>query len=100
VTGRLFDYTTGSVVQESLPSSETTDYSYDDWKRLTTVKNDNAKTVRTHAYSLGSNSNYILTKDMLNVTASASSNVKQWFDGLADRWKPWIWEQVHQARTW
>jgi YD repeat-containing protein len=82
VTGRLFDYTTGSVVQESLPSSETTDYSYDGWKRLTTVKDDNAKTVRTHAYSLGSNSNYILTKDMLNVTASASSNVKQWFDGL------------------
>ena len=82
VTGRLYDNATGSVVRESLPSGEVVDYGYDGWGRLTTVKNDNARTVRTHAYSLGSNSNYILTKDMLDSAATASSDVKQWFDGL------------------
>ena len=82
VTGRLYDNTTGSVVQESLPSGEVTDYGYDGWGRQTSVKDDNARTVRTYTYSLGSNSNYILTKDMLNNAATTSSDVKQWFDGL------------------
>lgn len=76
LTGRLYDNATGDVVQEMLPSGEVTDYVYDGWSRLTAVKNDNAKTVREHQYSLGSNSNHILTKDMLNATASASSDVK------------------------
>ena len=82
VTGRLYDNTTGNVVQEMLPSGETVDYTYDGLGRLTAVKDDNAKTVRTHTYSMGSNNNYIFTREMLNNTGSSSSNVQQWFDGL------------------
>ena len=82
VTGRLYDYKTGDVTEEILPSGETIGYNYDGWSRLTSVKNDNGQIVREHAYSVGSNNNYILTKDRLDAATSSSSDVKQWFDGL------------------
>ena len=82
LTGRLYDDTTGNVVKEILPSGETVSYTYDGWSRLTAVKDDNAKTVREHHYSLGSNNNYIITKTTVYHGDIVSSIMKQWFDGL------------------